>query len=180
MAKVSSPKPVGATITGSDYNQMYEDLFSNHAHSANRDGGLIDHDSLTEDGNPMTSYHSHAVIDAHINAGQGVHGIPVNGGVIYKAGSGVSKMQAGIAPSANWVLEGSPWYAQTVTFPEAFSAPPVIVCTPLSGGTIDRMHWMVSNVSTTGFKAWALGGAEPDNQYEDVQDQNLYWMALGT
>lgn len=180
MIKASSPKPASAPITGADYNQLYEDVFANHAHSAIRDGGLIDHDHLIENGNPMTSYNSHTQIDAHISAGAGVHGIPPTGGIIYQVGAGTSKFQAGKALHGGWSLTGPPWYSQYITFAEAFSSPPVIVCTPVMGGSqIDRMHLMVNEVTVSGFRLWALGGAMPDNQYEDVGDQNVFWMALG-
>ena len=63
MALSSSARASGAAITGSEYNALREDLITNHAHSGSRDGGTVDHNSLSNKGNL-----THAEIEARLNA----------------------------------------------------------------------------------------------------------------
>lgn len=143
MIKASSPKPASAPIVGADYNQLYEDVFANHAHSAARDGGLIDHDNLVENGNPMTMFNSHSQIDTHI----GNISSAISGGVPW------TKIHFGRHTLSN--LNNPTGSRFTITFPNAFTRLPIVTISIqfLNANELDKISVMtpIYSLTLTGF-----------------------------
>ena len=68
---ISAPKPDEQAMTGEEYNALRQDLLNNHRHSGPNDGGPLSHLSLSDIGK-----YTHPQIDAHLDAVDGVHGLP--------------------------------------------------------------------------------------------------------
>jgi hypothetical protein len=142
MAKLASPVADGQVAVATQYNNLLHDLFQEHAHTGDGDGGVVPHGS-TSDGDitsPTATYHTHANLRTHLmgtgtefvdqGGGKvGVHGLPdwaqVMGGrndqYVVQMGLSTTDASETIADPGN-----GDWHIQTtladIGFQDAFEA----------------------------------------------------------
>ena len=170
----SSKVAAGMRVLASHFNNLWDDLISNHDHSSGK-GGTVDHANLADSG-PMSGFtYDHGDIDDHIDA-TAAHGIPAEGKIV--GGNDSYMIVAGV--------KASPGGGGTAYFSADGASPGVALSTVLtivltsggnSGGTY--AHRAICEVSTIDLVnsrfTYAIdvpsGGAMPTS---------LYFIIVGT
>lgn len=166
MPLVSSPVADAQVATAAQYNNLRTDLVTNHDHSSGM-GAAVSHADLGDGAISGTTY-THAQIDSHIDAGQGVHDLQaamfVVGGVGISGANPV--IEVGLITTGG-ALSGT----TTFTISGGFSTIPFVLCQ----GVTAPGEWPpdcgvnITARTTTTFN-WECTSNET----------HIAWMAIGT
>ena len=181
-----------ATLLASQYNNVVDaiqDPTCGHEHTgAIGHGQQVSHHSLLDEAINATGGHTHANLDAHVDAMRtevGAHPLHGLAAGLYLAGALGNQLvfQCGTATTDTWLGEhgGGDWADQvkvidlTVTPLTPFTALLAVFITPLN---CEAGHVAVDDLSPTGFRArlsWntvTLGKSKVAKQFQ--------WLAIGT
>lgn len=164
MALLSSPAAAGAAALSNQYNLLRQDV-QTHEHEGT-DTAKVDHLDLLSIG------YSHALVDAHIDAEQGVHSAGDAVPWVALSLGAQLKIQTGESTAEN-VVEGG-WTAVDVGFPISFSAAPKVFPLSYQTGTYKKTHFVISAVSTSGFTVQV--------RLDETATKTItfWWLAIGT
>ena len=199
MASIVSSKLVdGESAVYSTFNNLREDLLSNHDHSSGK-GGAIDHAILTESAAMAGRICDHGDIDTHIAHGlaaandnpgynQGVHGLNSS---VYVAGSLGSALvvKAGTATLDTMIeaVQGIGLYGKRITglgFTTLVAVTATFINKPDyaydDASPSERNYVQGLYIRGASASEFTVVAADTEEFWNGGHDRQVYWIAIGT